>query len=44
MELGTSTWAVFQVAHVGLLVDGRMGASRARSERIRTALEWARGK
>ena len=31
-------------ARVGLLADGKMGASQERAQRIRTALEWAGGR
>ena len=33
----------FAVATVGLLIDGRMGVSRERAERIRRALAWKKG-
>lgn len=41
---GTAGKAVFTlalVAHLGVLADGKMGASKARAERIKTAVTAA---
>lgn len=37
-ETATGTWSLAATARLGILADGRMGASAARAARIKTAI------
>lgn len=39
----TMTIAVYKVARLGLIKDGKLGATIQRAERIKAALKWTAG-
>ena len=43
LRFAVPVFLLYQIANIGLLKDGKMGVSLARTDRIRTAISYQKG-